>query len=138
MSFTEFSYQLLQAYDFLWLFQNKNCKVQLGGSDQWGNITSGSELIRRKIGGEAFAITTQLIKKADGTKFGKTESGAVWLNPERTSPYKFYQFWLNTEDSDVVNYLKYFTFLNQDEINDLESELKSHPESRTAQRNCPW
>ena len=111
MSFTEFSYQLLQAFDFYYLFVNKNCKLQLGGSDQWGNITGGTELIRRKGGGEAFALTTQLIKKADGTKFGKSESGNIWLDRTKTSPYKFYQFWINTADEDAENFIKIFTFL---------------------------
>ncbi len=123
MSFTEFSYQLLQAYDFYWLYQNKNCKLQLGGSDQWGNITSGTELIRRKCNGEAYAITTQLIKKADGSKFGKSEGGNIWLDATKTSPYKFYQFWLNTSDEDAKNFIKYFTFLPQNEINAL---LENH------------
>jgi tyrosyl-tRNA synthetase len=115
MSFTEFSYQLLQAYDFYYLFTNKNCKLQLGGSDQWGNITSGTELIRRKSGGEAFALTTQLIKKSDGTKFGKSESGNIWLDKSKTSPYRFYQFWINTPDADAENFIKIFTFLPKDE-----------------------
>ena len=108
MSFTEFSYQLVQGYDFYWLWKNKNCKVQLGGSDQWGNIVTGTELIRRKGKGEAFAITTPLSKKADGGKFGKTESGNVWLDKSKTSAYKFYQFWLNTSDEDAKNYIKIF------------------------------
>jgi tyrosyl-tRNA synthetase len=122
MSFTEFSYQLLQAYDFYYLYENKNCKLQLGGSDQWGNITSGTELIRRKSAGEAFAITTQLIKKADGSKFGKSESGNIWLDRTKTSPYKFYQFWINTPDSDAENFVKIFTFLSQKETEDLIAE----------------
>ena len=115
MSFTEFTYQLVQGYDFYWLNQNMNCKLQMGGSDQWGNITTGTELIRRKSDGEAFALTIPLIKKADGTKFGKTESGNVWLDPNLTSPYKFYQFWLNTTDEDAENYIRIFTFLSQEE-----------------------
>ena len=122
LSFTEFSYQLLQAYDFYYLYQNKQCKLQLGGSDQWGNITSGTELIRRKCGGEAFALTTQLIKKADGSKFGKSESGNIWLDKTKTSPYKFYQFWINTPDSDVENFVKIFTFFNQNETANYISE----------------
>ena len=122
MSFTEFSYQLLQAYDFYYLYEYKNCKLQLGGSDQWGNITSGTELIRRKGGGEAFAITTQLIKKADGSKFGKSESGNIWLDKTKTSPYKFYQFWINTPDSDAENFVKIFTFLSKQETESLIEE----------------
>jgi tyrosyl-tRNA synthetase len=134
MSFTEFSYQLLQAYDFYYLYQNKNCKFQFGGSDQWGNITSGTELIRRKCEGEAFAITTQLIKKSDGTKFGKTESGTIWLDPEKTSPYKFYQFWLNTTDDDAKNYIKYFTFLGKEEILQIEEAHAKAPHERHIQK----
>ncbi len=122
MSFTEFSYQLLQAYDFLYLFQNQNCKLQMGGSDQWGNITSGTELIGKKNVGNAFALTTQLIKKADGTKFGKSEDGNVWLDKTKTSPYKFFQFWINTADADVENFIKLFTFLNKEEIEALTAE----------------
>ena len=112
MSFTEFTYQLVQAYDFLHLYETAGCKLQLGGADQWGNITTGTELIRRKAGGEAFALTCPLITKADGTKFGKTESGNVWLDPRYTSPYKFYQFWLNTSDEDAKRYIKIFTLLD--------------------------
>ncbi|MBL7918143.1 MAG: tyrosine--tRNA ligase, partial [Bacteroidia bacterium] len=134
MSFTEFSYQLLQAYDFYWLYQNKNCKLQLGGSDQWGNITSGTELIRRKCNGEAFAITTQLIKKADGSKFGKTEGGNIWLDATKTSPYKFYQFWLNTSDEDAKNFIKYFTFLPQVEINTLIENHEKAAHERQLQK----
>ncbi len=134
MSFTEFSYQLLQAFDFYYLFQNKNCKLQLGGSDQWGNITSGTELIRRKCSGEAYAITTQLIKKADGTKFGKSESGNVWLDKTKTSPYKFYQFWINTPDADANNFIKIFTFLSKEEIENLISEHSKDPGKRTLQK----
>jgi tyrosyl-tRNA synthetase len=117
MSFTEFTYQLVQGYDFYWLYQNKNCKLQMGGSDQWGNIVTGTELIRRKAGGEAFAFTCPLITKADGGKFGKTESGNVWLDPVRTTPYQFYQFWLNASDTDAEKWIKIFTFLTQEEIN---------------------
>jgi len=123
MSFTEFSYQLVQGYDFYWLWEHKNCKVQLGGSDQWGNIVTGTELIRRKGGGEAFACTTPLIKKADGTKFGKTESGNVWLDAEKTSPYQFYQYWINASDEDAENYIKIFTLKTKEEI---ESIIKEH------------
>ncbi len=126
MSFTEFTYQLVQGYDFLYLYQNYGCKVQLGGSDQWGNITTGTELIRRKLDGEAFAITCPLITKADGTKFGKTESGNVWLDPRYTSPYKFYQFWLNVSDEDAKRYIKIFTLLGREEI---ESLIKEHDEA---------
>ena len=122
MSFTEFSYQLVQGYDFYWLWKNKNCKVQLGGSDQWGNIVTGTELVRRKGEGKAFAITTPLIKKADGGKFGKTETGNVWLDKAKTSPYKFYQFWLNASDEDAKNYIKIFTLLSQEEITKLTKE----------------
>lgn len=134
MSFTEFSYQLLQAYDFYFLYQNKNCKLQLGGSDQWGNITSGTELIRRKCGGEAYALTTQLIKKSDGTKFGKTESGNIWLDKTKTSPYKFYQFWINTQDSDAENFIKIFTFLSKEETLALIEEHKKDPGKRVLQK----
>ncbi len=134
MSFTEFSYQLLQAYDFYYLYSHKNCKLQLGGSDQWGNITSGTELIRRKCDGEAFAITTQLIKKADGTKFGKTEGGNVWLDADKTSPYKFYQFWLNTSDDDAHNFIKYFTFLSKEEIQSIEQAHAAAPHERALQK----
>ena len=126
ISFTEFSYQLVQGYDFCWLYENKNCKLQMGGSDQWGNIVTGTELIRRKLSGEAYALTCPLITKADGGKFGKTEEGNIWLDPKRTSPYKFYQFWLNTSDEDAVEYIKKFTLLSKDEI---ESLLKEHAEA---------
>ena len=119
LSFTEFSYQLLQGYDYLYLYRNEGCRLQMGGSDQWGNITTGTELIRRKDGGEAFALTCPLITKADGGKFGKTESGNIWLDPARTSPYAFYQFWLNVSDADAEKYVKIFTGLNQDEIAEL-------------------
>ncbi len=134
MSFTEFSYQLVQGYDFYWLYQHKNCKIQLGGSDQWGNIVTGTELIRRKAGGEAFAVTTPLIKKADGTKFGKTEGGNVWLDPERTSPYEFYQYWLNASDLDAANYIRIFTLKSRDEIEALEKEHNEAPHLRKLQQ----
>ncbi|MBD5290167.1 MAG: tyrosine--tRNA ligase [Bacteroides sp.] len=134
LSFTEFTYQLLQGYDFLHLYETKNCRLQLGGSDQWGNITTGSELIRRKIGGEAFALTCPLITKADGGKFGKTESGNVWLDPRYTSPYKFYQFWLNVSDADAEKYLKIFTFLTQEEIAALVAEHAENPGERPLQK----
>jgi tyrosyl-tRNA synthetase len=134
MSFTEFSYQLLQAFDFYHLYEQKNCKLQMGGSDQWGNITSGTELIRRKVSGEAFALTTQLIKKADGTKFGKSESGNVWLDRTKTSPYKFYQFWINTSDVDSKNFIKVFTFLSKEEIEQLILEHDNDPGKRILQK----
>jgi len=134
MSFTEFSYQLVQGYDFYWLWKNKNCKVQLGGSDQWGNIVTGTELVRRKGGGKAFAITTPLIKKADGGKFGKTETGNVWLDKAKTSPYKFYQFWLNASDEDAKNYIKIFTLLSQEEITKLTTEHEEAPHLRVLQK----
>lgn len=134
MSFTEFSYQLLQGYDFYYLYKNKNCKLQMGGSDQWGNITTGTELIRRKSGGEAFALTTQLIKKADGTKFGKSESGNVWLDPMKTSPVEFYQFWYNSTDVDAELYIKIFTLLDQREIESLILEHRKYPENRALQK----
>lgn len=134
MSFTEFSYQLLQAYDFYYLYKHKNCKLQMGGSDQWGNITSGTELIRRKINGEAFGLTTQLIKKADGTKFGKTETGNIWLDKTKTSPYKFFQYWINTSDEDAKNFIKVFTFLPQSTINNLISEHDKDPGKRILQK----
>lgn len=134
LSFTEFTYQLLQGYDFLHLYQEKGCKLQMGGSDQWGNITTGSELIRRKLGAEAYALTCPLITKADGGKFGKTESGNVWLDPRYTSPYKFYQFWLNVSDSDAEKYLKIFTFLTEDEIKSLAEEHAQDPGQRPLQK----
>ena len=134
MSFTEFTYQLVQGYDFLYLYQNYGCKVQLGGSDQWGNITTGTELIRRKLDGEAFAITCPLITKADGTKFGKTESGNVWLDPRYTSPYKFYQFWLNVSDEDAKRYIKIFTLLGREEIESLIKEHEEAPHLRGLQK----
>jgi tyrosyl-tRNA synthetase len=134
MSFTEFSYQLVQGYDFLWLNQHKNCKLQMGGSDQWGNITTGTELIRRKTGNDAFALTIPLVTKADGGKFGKTESGNVWLDPERTTPYEFYQFWLNTSDADAEKYIKIFTLLNKEEISSLIAEHEHAPHLRILQK----
>jgi len=134
MSFTEFSYQLLQAFDFYTLYQTKNCKLQMGGSDQWGNITSGTELIRRKVGGEAYALTTQLIKKSDGGKFGKTESGNIWLDPNKTSPYRFYQFWINTSDHDAKNYIKFFTFLDKATVEQLIEEHDKNPGARILQK----
>lgn len=134
MSFTEFTYQLVQGYDFLWLYDHMNCKLQMGGSDQWGNITTGTELIRRKSGGEAFALTCPLITKADGSKFGKTESGNVWLDPERTSPYQFYQFWLNTSDEDAERYIKIFTLLSKEEIEGLVAQHKEAPHVRILQK----
>ncbi|MCE7864331.1 MAG: tyrosine--tRNA ligase [Bacteroidetes bacterium CHB5] len=133
LSFTEFSYQLVQGYDFYWLYKNKNCKLQMGGSDQWGNIVTGTELIRRKDNGEAFALTTQLIKKADGTKFGKTEGGNVWLDPAKTSPYKFYQYWLNTSDEDAANFIRIFTLKDQAEIDLLIAEHAKVPHLRLLQ-----
>ncbi|MBO4741180.1 MAG: tyrosine--tRNA ligase [Bacteroidales bacterium] len=134
ISFTEFSYQLLQGYDFLTLYRKKGCKLQMGGSDQWGNITTGTELIRRMEGGEAFALTCPLITKADGTKFGKTEGGNVWLDPEKTSPYKFYQFWLNCSDEDSVKYIRIFTLLSKEEIEAIEAEHAQAPHLRLLQK----
>lgn len=134
MSFTEFTYQLVQGTDFLHLYQTRNTKLQMGGSDQWGNITTGTELIRRKTGGEAFALTCPLIKKADGTKFGKTESGNVWLDPKLTSPYKFYQFWLNTSDEDAEKYIKIFTLLSQKEVEELVARHAEAPHLRLLQK----
>ncbi len=134
MSFTEFSYQLVQGYDFLTLYRDKGCKFQIGGSDQWGNITTGTELIRRTLGGEAFAITCNLITKADGSKFGKTEGGNVWLDPARTSPYKFYQFWLNVSDEDAAKYIKIFTELDKETIDALIAEQAADPGRRPLQR----
>jgi tyrosyl-tRNA synthetase len=134
MSFTEFTYQLVQGYDFYWLYKNKNCKLQMGGSDQWGNIVTGTELIRRKEGGEAFAFTCPLIKKADGGKFGKTEKGNIWLDPNKTSPYQFYQFWLNASDEDAANWIKIFTFLDQSTIEELLSQHQQNPADRTLQK----
>jgi tyrosyl-tRNA synthetase len=134
LSFTEFSYQLVQGYDFYWLYKNKNCKIQLGGSDQWGNIVTGTELIRRMDSGEAFAVTTPLIKKADGSKFGKTEEGNVWLDKKRTSPYKFYQYWINSSDEDVKKYIRIFTLKTRTEIEALESEHNNAPHLRILQK----
>ena len=134
MSFTEFSYQLCQGYDFLHLYKEKNCRLQLGGSDQWGNITTGTELIRRTVGGEAFALTCPLITKADGGKFGKTEIGNVWLDPRYTSPYKFYQFWLNVSDADAEKYIKIFTALPKEEIDDLVAQQAADPGQRPLQK----
>jgi tyrosyl-tRNA synthetase len=134
MSFTEFSYQLVQGYDFYYLWKNHHCQIQMGGSDQWGNIVTGTELIRRKSQGEAFALTTPLIKKADGTKFGKTEGGSVWLDKAKTSPYKFYQFWLNASDDDVKKYIRIFTLKTQDEIESLEAQHNAEPHLRILQK----
>ena len=134
MSFTEFSYQLMQGYDFYWLWKNKGCVLQLGGSDQWGNITTGTELIRRIDGGEAFALTCPLIRKADGTKFGKTEKGNIWLDAERTSPYEFYQFWLNVADDDAERYIKIFTMLDRETIESLIAEHREDPGQRKLQK----
>lgn len=134
LSFTEFTYQLVQGYDFYWLYMNKNCKLQMGGSDQWGNIVTGTELIRRKCNGEAYALTTKLITKADGSKFGKTESGNIWLDPAKTSPYKFYQYWLNTSDEDAATFIKIFTQLGKDEIEFLLTEHAAAPHSRKLQQ----
>ena len=134
LSFTEFSYMLLQSYDFLYLYDNFGCTMQTGGSDQWGNITAGAELVRRMRGKSVGALVYPLITKSDGTKFGKTASGAVWLSAERTSPYRFYQFWYNTDDRDVVNYLKFFTWLDAATIEELEGAVKDRPEQREAQR----
>jgi len=134
MSFTEFTYQLVQGYDFYWLYKNKNAKLQMGGSDQWGNIVTGTELIRKKAGGEAFAFTCPLITKADGGKFGKTESGNIWLDANRTSPYQFYQFWLNASDADAEKWIKIFTFLSKDAIEILNHEHKMDPSARVLQK----
>ena len=134
MSFTEFTYQLVQGYDFYYLYKHHNCKIQLGGSDQWGNIVTGTELIRRLAGGEAYAITTPLIKKADGTKFGKTEGGNVWLDKKRTSPYKFYQYWINAADEDARNYIRIFTLKSREEIDSLEKEHEKAPHLRILQK----
>lgn len=133
LSFTEFTYQLVQGYDFYWLYKNKNCRLQMGGSDQWGNIVTGTELIRRKDDGEAFALTTQLIKKADGSKFGKSEGGNIWLDPEKTSPYKFYQYWLNTSDEDATRFIKIFTQREREEIDSLIQEHSTAPHLRKVQ-----
>ena len=134
LSFTEFTYQLVQGYDFYWLYTNKNCKLQMGGSDQWGNIVTGTELIRRKANGEAFALTTKLITKADGSKFGKSEEGNIWLDSKKTSPYKFYQYWLNTSDEDATNFIKVFTQFSKEQIESLVSEHASNPANRKLQK----
>ncbi len=134
LSYTEFAYQLMQGYDFLWLYQHKNCKLQMGGSDQWGNITTGTELVRRKANGEAFAFTCPLIKKADGTKFGKTEQGNIWLDATKTSPYQFYQFWLNASDADAEVWIKIFTFLGKEETESLIQQHKEDPAKRLLQK----
>ena len=134
LSFTEFTYQLVQGYDFYWLYINKNCKLQMGGSDQWGNIVTGTELIRRKCNGEAYALTTKLITRADGSKFGKTESGNIWLDPAKTSPYKFYQYWLNTSDEDAATFIKIFTQLGKDETESLLTEHAAAPHLRKLQQ----
>ncbi|MBD8068993.1 tyrosine--tRNA ligase [Bacillus sp. PS06] len=137
ISFTEFSYMILQSYDFLKLYETQNCKLQIGGSDQWGNITAGLELIRKTVADEeskAFGLTIPLVTKSDGTKFGKTEGGTIWLDKEKTSPYEFYQFWINTDDRDVIKYLKYFTFFTKEEIERLEEETQTAPEKRLAQK----
>jgi tyrosyl-tRNA synthetase len=134
LSFTEFTYQLVQGYDFWWLYENNQCKIQMGGSDQWGNIVTGTELIRRKSNGSAFALTTKLITKADGTKFGKTEGGNVWLDPKKTSPYKFYQYWLNVSDADAPNFIRIFSLKSKEEIEALEAEHAEAPQLRKLQR----
>jgi len=134
ISYTEFAYQLMQGYDFYWLYNHKNCKLQMGGSDQWGNMTTGTELIRRKCGGEAFVFTNPLITKADGGKFGKTESGNVWLDANRTTPYQFYQFWLNASDTDAEKWIKIFSFLTKDTIEMLIHEHKMDPSARVLQK----
>ena len=134
LSFTEFTYQLVQGYDFYWLYKNKGCKLQMGGSDQWGNIVTGTELIRRKDNGEAFALTTPLIRKADGTKFGKTEQGNVWLDPKKTSPYRFYQYWLNASDEDAANFIRIFTELPREDIDSMIAEHMKAPHLRTLQQ----
>ena len=133
LSFTEFNYILMQAYDFLWLYEHKDCKLQMGGSDQWGNITAGTDLIRKKLRGEAYGITCNLITKADGTKFGKTESGNIWLDPSKTSPYQFYQYWLNTSDEDAANFIRIFTERGKDEIEALVADHVSKPHERMLQ-----
>ena len=134
MSFTEFSYQLVQGFDFYWLYKNRNCKLQMGGSDQWGNITTGTELIRRKSGGDAFAFTCPLLTRADGGKFGKTEKGNIWLDPVKTSPFQFYQFWLNATDEDAEKWIKIFTFLDREKIISLQEEHMKNPAARTLQK----
>jgi tyrosyl-tRNA synthetase len=134
MSFTEFSYQLIQGYDFYWLWKNKNVSLQMGGSDQWGNITTGTELIRRKGSGEAFALTAPLLKKSDGSKFGKSEGGNIWLDKTKTSPYKFYQYWLNSSDEDAGKFMRIFTFKTKEEIEQLEAEHSNDPGRRILQK----
>ncbi|HZI95846.1 MAG TPA: tyrosine--tRNA ligase, partial [Candidatus Paceibacterota bacterium] len=134
ISFTEFNYMVLQAYDFLNLFEKYNCKLQIGGSDQWGNITAGIDLIKKKEGGEVYGLTVPLVSKADGTKFGKTETGTIWLDSKKTTPYQFYQFWINADDKDVIQYLKYFTFLSKEEIENLEKKVQKNPEERESQK----
>ncbi|KIC95630.1 tyrosine--tRNA ligase [Flavihumibacter solisilvae] len=134
ISFTEFTYQLIQGYDFYWLYKNKNCKLQMGGSDQWGNITTGTELVRRMGGGEAFAFTCPLLTKSDGGKFGKTERGNIWLDPQKTSPYQFYQFWLNASDDDAEKWIRIFTFLGKEETDSLTTEHKQAPHLRLIQK----
>ncbi|MBK8873577.1 MAG: tyrosine--tRNA ligase [Bacteroidia bacterium] len=134
LSFTEFTYQLVQGYDFYWLYKNKGCRLQMGGSDQWGNIVTGTELIRRKESGEAFAMTSPLITKSDGSKFGKTEKGNVWLDAEKTSPYQFYQFWLNSSDEDSKRFIRIFTFLSKEEVMALEADHDSAPQNRALQK----
>ena len=134
ISYTEFAYQLMQAYDFYWLYTNRNCKLQMGGSDQWGNMTTGSELIRRKTGGEAFVFTNHLITKADGGKFGKTEQGNIWLDPNRTSPYQFYQFWMNASDSDAEKWIRIFTFLDKTTTDEIIATHSGDPAKRTLQK----
>ena len=135
ISYTEFSYMLLQAFDFMVLCRDQNCELQIGGSDQWGNITAGIELTRKKLGKQVFGLTLPLITNADGTKFGKTEAGAIWLDPKRTSVYKFYQFWVNTDDRDVIRYLKYFTFMSREEIESLEKSHAANPDARIPHKN---
>jgi len=134
ISFTEFSYQVLQSYDYLNLYRNYDCELQVGGSDQWGNITAGVDLVRRVEGEQVFGLTAPLVTKSDGTKFGKTAGGAVWLDSEKTTPYEFYQFWINVSDDDVVKLLKFFTFISHDEINNLEKEVENNPADRKAQK----
>ena len=134
ISFTEFNYMVLQAYDFLNLFEKYDCKLQIGGSDQWGNITAGIDLIKKKAGGEVYGLTVPLVSKADGTKFGKTETGTIWLDAKKTTPYQFYQFWINADDKDVIQYLKYFTFLSKEEIENLEKKVQKNPEERGSQK----
>jgi len=134
ISYTEFAYQLMQGYDFYWLYQHKNCKLQMGGSDQWGNMTTGTELIRRKAGGQAFVFTAPLVTKADGSKFGKTESGNIWLSAEKTSPFQFYQFWLNASDEDARRWVRLFTFLDPPTIQQLEQDHQKDPAGRILQK----